>query len=106
MSDGFRTRGEEGVPRMASTKLDRCEACGLGMELILSAGGGGERPKDDVELLRDCDGEVLIGSGAPFFTFAGTVLSAIIEDVGGVRGVTEKVRGERWISLNFWGQSL
>lgn len=59
MREGCRdARGEVGVPRMCSTKLERCEECGLGLP-ILSAGGG-VRPIEDTELLR----EVLLTSPA------------------------------------------
>jgi len=37
---------------MCSAKLERWEECGLGLEPILSAGGG-VRPIEDTELLRD-----------------------------------------------------
>lgn len=49
-------RGDPGVPRICSAKLPRCER-GSGLEAILRAAGGGERPKEAVELLRDCSGE-------------------------------------------------
>ena len=52
MREGCRdVRGEVGVPRICSTKLERCEECGLGLP-ILSAGGG-VRPIEDTELLRE-----------------------------------------------------
>jgi hypothetical protein len=50
VSEGCRdARGEVGVPRMCSAKLERC---GLGLEPILSAGGI-VRPMEDAELLRE-----------------------------------------------------
>jgi len=62
VSDGCRdARGEVGVPRICSAKLPRCERTS-GLEAILSAGGGCERPSDAVELFRDC--------GALSFAFA------------------------------------
>lgn len=60
MSEGWRdARGDVGVPRMCSTKLERCDESGLGLEAILRAGGGGVRPTEDMELLR----EALLVSG-------------------------------------------
>jgi hypothetical protein len=44
-------RGDDGVPRICSAKLPRWDRAS-GLEAILSAGGG-ERPSDAVELLRD-----------------------------------------------------
>jgi hypothetical protein len=53
VSEGcLEARGDDGVPRICSAKLPRCER-GSGLPAILSAGGGGERPRDAVELLRD-----------------------------------------------------
>lgn len=54
---------------MCSAKLERwaegmCGECG---EVILSAGGGGERPMEDVELLSDCRGDGVAGASASFF---------------------------------------
>lgn len=55
-SDGCReARGEPGPPRMCSAKLERC-ACGFGLD-PMAIFGGGERPRDAVELLSDCRGE-------------------------------------------------
>ena len=76
-------RGEPGVPRICSAKLPRWER-GSGLEAIFSAGGGGERPMEAVELLRDCSGEGMW----PSFLVA-SALSAI---VGGRCGVFGKVR--------------
>jgi hypothetical protein len=42
-------RGDVGVPRI-SAKLERWDESGLGLDVILSAGGG-VRPIDDAELL-------------------------------------------------------
>ena len=56
--DGCRdARGEPGPPRICSAKLPRCE-CGLGLGLDpIARPGGGERPSEAAELLRDCSGE-------------------------------------------------
>lgn len=70
-------RGEVGAPRIASAKLERCDECGLGLELILRVGGG-DRPSEDAELLSDCDGEVAIGAGAPFRVFGVSAWSVIV----------------------------
>lgn len=61
--DGWReARGEVVVPRMCSAKLERWAEgrCGRIGELILSTGGG-ERPMEDTELLRDCSGDGAVG---------------------------------------------
>ena len=53
MREGCRdARGEVGVPRMCSAKLERCEEAGLGLEPSLSAVGG-VRPMEDTELFRE-----------------------------------------------------
>lgn len=49
-------RGDPGVPRICSAKLPRW-ARGSGLDAILRAAGGGERPMEAVELLRDCSGD-------------------------------------------------
>jgi hypothetical protein len=92
VSEGcLEARGDDGVPRICSAKLPRCER-GSGLPAILSAGGGGERPRDAVELLRDW-----IGVGMwPSFLFASC--SAMVE--GAMRGGGGQVcfAGREW-----WG---
>lgn len=75
MSEGcLEARGEVGAPRMCSAKLERCDESGLGLEPILSAGGG-ERPNEDTELLSDCIGET--PAEELFFSCAISTLSAM-----------------------------
>lgn len=75
MREGCRdARGEAGVPRICSAKLPRWPR-GSGLEAIFSAGGG-ERPIDAVELLRDCIGD---GVALPSFLFLVSVFSLIVE---------------------------
>lgn len=86
MREGCReVRGDVGVPRMASAKLDRWDDGGPELEPILRAGGG-ERPGDKAELLRDCSGEVVMGVGAPFFSCVDAAWSAIAVEEGTRRG--------------------
>lgn len=76
MSDGcLEARGDAGVPRMCSAKLERWDACEPGLELILRAGGG-ERPSEDSELLSDCIGETPVEE--PFLSCADSMFSAIV----------------------------
>ena len=56
MREGWRdARGDDGVPRICSAKLPRCER-GSGLDAIFRAGGG-ERPREAVELASECSGE-------------------------------------------------
>lgn len=80
---------------MCSAKLERWAACGFGLELIFSAGGGGERPMEDVELLSDCSGEGVIG--VSFFPFADSAWSAMVE------GACWEVRGARGSNARWCG---
>lgn len=77
-----------GVPRMCSAKLERCDDVGFG-ELILSAGGGGERPMDETELASDCNGEGVVD--ASFFPLADPAWSAMVQ--GSKRGLGDAGRG-------------
>jgi hypothetical protein len=60
---------------MCSAKLERWAECGLGLVLILTDGGG-DRPSEETELLRDCgwSGE---GMCASFFLVGVSVWSAM-----------------------------
>lgn len=104
MSEGCRdVRGDVGVPRMASAKLERWDDCGPGLGLIFKAGGG-ERPSDDTELLSDCSGEVVMGAGAPFFSCAGSAWSAMVMEGTFLRcGV---LRERRLAVCGSWTRSL
>lgn len=71
-SEGCReARGEPGPPRICSAKLPRC-VWGLGLVAMRPAGG--ERPREAVELLRDCRGE---GTWPSFFLLGVSKESAI-----------------------------
>jgi hypothetical protein len=75
LRDGaLEARGEAGAPRICSAKLPRWFERGSGLEDILRAGGGGDRPNDDVESLRDWSG----GGTWPPFLFV-SALSAMVE---------------------------
>lgn len=62
---------------MCSAKLERWDEVGFG-ELILSAGGGGERPREETELLSDCRGEGVV-EDASFFPPVDPACSAIVK---------------------------
>ena len=67
-------RGEPGPPRICSAKLPRWP-CGDG--LPIARPGGGERPSEAVELLRDCSGE---GTWPSLFLLGVSKDSAIVEE--------------------------
>lgn len=93
MSEGCRdARGDVGVPRMCSAKLERCEEAGLGLEPSLSAVGG-VRPIEDTELLSDVS----------FMSIASSLLWSAMATTamfGGMRGSARSVYGNSWTSIN------
>lgn len=88
MKEGWRdARGEAGAPRICSAKLPRCDRwSGLDMDMdmdILSDPGGGERPSEAVELLRDCSGE---GVGCSFLLASASAMVEGASMWAGARG--------------------
>lgn len=95
-------RGDAGVPRICSAKLPRWER-GSGLEAIFSAGGGGERPTEAVELLSDCSGEGMW----PSFLLA-SAWSAIVDWTAGAGcwGRRECWSWCVWVSVEYQGVSV
>lgn len=82
MKEGCRVaRGDVGVPRMCSAKLERCDEAGLGLEPSLSAVGG-VRPIEDTELLR----EASLTSTASVLSWSAMTRTAMFR---GMRGSTK-----------------
>jgi hypothetical protein len=85
-------RGDVGVPRMCSAKLERCDEAGLGLEPNLSAVGG-VRPIEDTELLS----EVSFTSMASSLLWSAMATTAML---GGMRGSARSVYANAWMSIN------
>jgi hypothetical protein len=92
VSEGCRdARGDVGVPRMCSAKLERCDEAGLGLEPSLSAVGG-VRPIEDTELFK----EVSLMSTASVLSWSAMATMGVF---WGMRGSTQGVYRDAWVGM-------